>query len=409
MGLKRFIKNLMPGSKKSSGAADLAQMIGGYTYDSYSGVVVSDQRAMQTTAVFGCVRVLAESVGMLPCKLYMEESNGDKVVAIKEDLHKLISLMPNNYMTPQEFWELLITCLCLRGNFYSYKVKVLGEVKELLPLDPSSVTPKLNDNWVPEYQVTFPDGTQKTLGQDEIWHVRIFTSDGLVGLTPIGYARHAIGLNISTEEHGSALFKNGARPSGILKTDQELNDQAFNRLRNDFHDNYEGNDAAFKTMILELGLDWKPITMTSEDAQYLDTRKFGLDEVCRIFRVPPHLVQNLDKATFNNIEHLGLSFVNYSLVPYLTRIEQRINIGLVKEGNRGKLYAKFDASALLRGDMRSRLESYAQGINWGIYSPDECRAFEDLNKRPDGKGGLYLTPLNMTTDPTNTESPKDAD
>lgn len=396
MGLFTSIKNMFGGGEQKSVTVDeLAGMVG-YSYDSYSGVTVSDMRAMQTTAVFGCVRVLAESVGMLPCNIY-KDSKGSKEVASGEKLQKLVSFKPNNYMTPQEFWELLITCLCLRGNFYAYKVKALGETAELLPLDPGSVQPKLGNDWEPTYQVTFPNGDQKALTQDEIWHVRIFTVDGLNGLTPIGYARHAIGLNIATEEHGSSLFKNGARPSGILKTDQELNDQAFKRLRTDFRNNYEGNDAAFKTMILELGLDWKPITMTSEDAQFLETRKFGLDEICRIYRVPPHLVQNLDKATFNNIEHLGLSFVNYSLVPYLTRIEQRINIGLVQKSKQGKLYAKFNAGALLRGDMKSRFEAYATGINWGIYSPNDCRELEDMNKREGGD--IYLTPLNMTTNP----------
>ncbi|WP_280068325.1 phage portal protein [Escherichia coli] len=232
--------------------AELADAIG-LSYDTYTGKQISSQRAMRLTAVFSCVRVLAESVGMLPCNLY--HLNGSlKQRATGERLHKLISTHPNGYMTPQEFWELVVTCLCLRGNFYAYKVKAFGEVAELLPVDPGCV-------------------------------------------------------------------------------------------------------------------------------------------------VPLHMVQNTDRATFNNIEELGLGFINYSLVPYLTRIEQRINTGLVRKSKQGVYYAKFNAGALLRGDMKSRFEAYATGINWGIYSPNDCRDLEDMNPRPGGD--VYLTPMNMTTKPSD--------
>ncbi len=153
-------------------------------------------------------------------------------------------------------------------------------------------------------------------------------------------------------------------------------------------------------MILEMGLKWQQISMTSEDAQFLETRKFQLEEICRIFRVPLHMIQNTDRATFNNIENLGIGFINYSLVPYLTRIEQRINVGLVKPSKQGVFYAKFNTGALLRGDMKSRFDAYATGINWGIYSPNECRELEELNPR-DG-GDIWLTPMNMTTKPEST-------
>ncbi|WP_127958078.1 phage portal protein [Serratia microhaemolytica] len=373
----------------------LAELIG-LSYDTYVGRKISPQLSMQLTSVFSCVRVLAESVGMLPCTLYEQLERGNKR-AIKERLNKLLSVKPNDYMTPQEFWELLIACLCLRGNFYAYKVMALGEVVELLPLDPSSVVPRLGSDWKPIYQVTLPDGSCATLTQDEIWHVRIFTLDGLVGLSPIAYARQAIGLGIATEEHGARLFGNGAVTSGLLQTDQTLTDEAFNRLKSDFETRHQGLSNAHKPMILEMGLKWQQISLSAEDAQFLETRKFQLEEICRIFRVPLHMVQNTDRATFNNIENLGIGFINYSLVPYLTRIEQRINIGLVKPSAQGRFYAKFNAGALLRGDMKSRFDAYATGINWGIYSPNECRELEELNPR--NGGDIYLTPMNMTTKP----------
>ena len=390
-----FFPGLFRKSDTGMSSSELSEMIG-LTYDPYSGRRVSPQLAMQLTAVFSCVRVLAESVGMLPCSLYEQLETGNRR-AVRERLNRLLSVNPNNYMTPQEFWELLIACLCLRGNFYAYKVKALGEVVELLPLEPSSVTPKLNNKWEPEYQVTFPDGRHDTLTQDDIWHVRIFTLDGLTGLSPIAYAKQAVGLGLATEEHGSRLFGNGAVTSGVLQTDQYLKDDAWERLKTDFENRHQGLANAHKPMILEMGLKWQQISMTSEDAQFLETRKFQLEEICRIFRVPLHMIQNTDRATFNNIENLGIGFINYSLVPYLTRIEQRINAGLVKPSKQGVFYAKFNAGALLRGDMKSRFDAYATGINWGIYSPNECRELEELNPREGGD--IWLTPMNMTTKP----------
>ncbi|MDM4876448.1 phage portal protein [Escherichia coli] len=192
---------------------------------------------------------------------------------------------------------------------------------------------------------------------------------------------------------------NGAVTSGVLRTEQTLSDQAYERLKKDFEERHTGLGNAHRPMILEMGLDWKSMALNAEDSQFLETRKFQLEEICRLFRVPLHMVQNTDRATFNNIEELGLGFINYSLVPYLTRIEQRINTGLVRKSKQGVYYAKFNAGALLRGDMKSRFEAYATGINWGIYSPNDCRDLEDMNPRPGGD--VYLTPMNMTTKPSD--------
>ncbi len=376
-------------------AAALAAALGG-GYQTVTGQSVSTVRAMQMTTVFGCVRVLAESVGMLPCRLF-KQTGRTLQAATSHRLSYLLSVAPNGYMTSQELWELLIACLCLRGNFYAYKVVALGQVVELLPLDPGCVTPKLNDDWTVSYRVAFRNGEVRTLSQDELWHVRLFTLDGLNGLNPIAYARQAIALGLSTEEHGSRLFTNGAVASGVLQTEQTLTDEAFARLKAQFQGEHMGVANAYRPMILEMGLDWKPISLNAEDSQFLETRKMQRDEICAIFRVPPHLVANLDKATFNNVENLGLSFVNYALVPYLTRIENRIRVGLLNDKDRASHYAKFNAGALLRGDLKGRYESYGLGINWGILSPNDCRELEDLNPR-DG-GDIYLTPLNMTTHP----------
>lgn len=398
MNLFKFFKR----KQNSISLQEFADSVG-FSVDTYTGRRVSPATAMRLTAVFGCVRVLAESVGMLPCFLYQSTDSG-RIKAPKEKLYSLLYIAPNDYMTPQEFWEYLIVSLCLRGNFYAYKVKALGEVVELLPLLPNSVQPKLDENWNPVYQVTFPDGSCDVLSQDEIWHVRTFTTDSLVGLSPISYARQAIGLGLATEEHGARLFSNGTVSSGVLQTDQVLTDEAYKRLKENFQERHQGLSNAHKPMILEMGLKWNQISMSAEDAQFLETRKFQLEEICRIFRVPLHMLQNTDRATFNNIENLGMGFVNYSLVPYLTRIEQRINLGLVNKEKRGQFYAKFNVGALLRGDMKSRYESYATGINWGILSPNECRDLEERNPREGGD--VYLTPMNMTTKPQDNNNAK---
>ncbi|MCH7337122.1 phage portal protein [Acinetobacter sp. NIPH 2699] len=356
---------------------------------------ITPTRAMQLTTVFTCVRVLSESMGMLPCRLYRKEGK-KKIPAEDHKLHDLLYVAPNDYMTAQEFWELLMVCLCLRGNFFAYKVYALGQVVELLPLDPSIVTPKLKDDWTVEYHVSFKDGV-KILSQQEIWHVRLFTLDGLNGLNPIAYARKCFSLGLDLETHGSNLFKNGAVTSGVLETDEELTDTAFGRLKTEFTENHTGLTNVYKPMILEKGLKWKPTALNLEDSQFLETRNYQSNEICALYRVPPHLAGMLEKMTLNNIEHMGMSFVSYSLVPYMTRIESRIKVGLIKPSERNKYYAKFNAGALIRGDLKTRYESYAIGINWGFLCPNDARELEDMDPREGGD--IYLTPMNMTTNP----------
>lgn len=366
----------------------------GIGYDSVSGMVTTTS-AMQQTAVFNCVRVLAESVGMLPCRLHKRVGRNLEP-APEHRLSELLSIAPNDYMTAQEFWELLVVCLCLRGNFFAYKVVVLGNVVELLPLDPSIVTPKLKDDWTVEYTVNFASGPQ-VLSQDEIWHVRLFTMDGLTGLNPIAYARQCLGLGIAMETHAAKLFTNGAVTSGVLSTEQALSDEAFGRLKTQFQGEHMGVANAYKPMILEMGLNWKPISLNAQDTQFIESRKLTESQICGLFRVPPHLVANLEKMTLSNVENMGMSFVNYALVPLLTRIENRIQVGLLKKPERISYFAKFNAGALMRGDLAGRYNSYGKGIQWGILSPNDCRELEDRNPREGGD--IYLTPMNMTTKP----------
>ncbi|ARB29706.1 HK97 family phage portal protein [Pseudomonas tolaasii NCPPB 2192] len=393
------------GRKSATQAIDTSEKLAqalGTGYESNSGQRVTTNSAMQQLVVFNCVRVLAESMGMLPCQL-LKKTDRVRLPATGHRLYPLITMAPNSYMTAQEFWELLVACLCLRGNFYAYKVSALGNVGELLPLNPDIVTPKLKDDWTAEYTVNFKSGT-KVLTQDEIWHVRLFTLDGLNGLNPIAYARQALGLGQAMDAHAAKLFTNGAVTSGVLRTDQKLSPEAFDRLKTEFQGEHMGVTNAYKPMILEMGLDWKPISLSAQDTQFIESKKLTEAQICGLFRVPPHLVASMEKMTLNNIEHMGMSFVNYSLVPIMTRIEHRIQVGLLNEKDRLTHYAKFNAGALMRGDLKGRYESYGKGIQWGILSPNDCRELEDENPREGGD--IYLTPMNMTTKP---EAADDAD
>ncbi len=396
----RLLKSLtrMFGRKGDPQVIDTAEKLArvlGEGYESNAGQRVTTTSAMQQLVVFNCVRVLAESMGMLPCRL-LKQTGRVRLPATEHRLYPLITMAPNSYMTAQEFWEMLVACLCLRGNFYAYKVMALGNVVELLPLNPDIVTPKLKDDWTVEYKVNFKSGVQ-TLTQDEIWHVRLFTLDGLNGLNPIAYARQALGLGQAMDAHAAKLFTNGAVASGVLSTGETLTPEAFERLKEEFQGEHMGTANAYKPMILEQGLDWKPISLTAQDTQFIESKKLTEAQLCGLFRVPPHLVASMEKMTLNNIEHMGMSFVNYSLVPIMTRIEHRIRVGLLNEKDRLTHYAKFNAGALMRGDLKGRYESYGKGIQWGILSPNDCRELEDENPR-DG-GDIYLTPMNMTTKP----------
>ncbi|NNA69616.1 phage portal protein [Pseudomonas gessardii] len=393
------------GRKSASQAIDTSEKLAkalGEGYESNAGQRVTTNSAMQQLVVFNCVRVLAESMGMLPCQL-LKKTDRVRLPATGHRLYPLITMAPNSYMTAQEFWELLVACLCLRGNFYAYKVSALGNVGELLPLNPDIVTPKLKDDWTVEYTVNFKSGT-KVLTQDEIWHVRLFTLDGLNGLNPIAYARQALGLGQAMDAHAAKLFTNGAVTSGVLRTEQELSPEAFDRLKTEFQGEHMGVANAYKPMILEMGLDWKPISLSAQDTQFIESKKLTEAQICGLFRVPPHLVASMEKMTLNNIEHMGMSFVNYSLVPIMTRIEHRIQVGLLNEKDRLTHYAKFNAGALMRGDLKGRYEAYAKGIQWSILNSNECRDLEDMNPREGGD--VYLTPMNMTTKP---EAADDAD
>lgn len=360
---------------------------------SASGQRVTSDTALQVAAVMACVRVISEAVASLPLFVYRQRPDGGKEKATDHPLFLMLHTrrgMPNRWQTAQEFREQMQAHVLLRGNAYA-EIRGFGsEIDELIPLHPDSVTVEQLDNRRLRYKVQ-EDGTERKLSQDRVFHLRGLSGDGICGLNPIGYARNAIGLAIATETHGSNLFKNGAKPGGVLEHPGKLAKEAALQLRQDWESLHAGSHNAGRTAVLEGGMKYHEIGMSSEDAQFLESRQFQVIEICRIFRVPPHMVYDLMRATFSNIEHQGLEFVQYSLMPWLQRWESGITKSLIADDD--NYFAEHNVDGLLRGDISSRYAAYATGKQWGWLSTNEIRGMENLNPVEDGD--IYLQPLNM--------------
>jgi len=355
-----------------------------------SGQSVTPDSAMRVTTVYACTRVLAESVASLPLHLYRRGPDGRKEKATDHPLYSLLHDLPNREMTSYDLRELQMAQLCLRGNAYArlYR-KRNGEVGEIVPWK----TQKVRIDRDSSGRLVFLVEGEGTFYHDSVWRIPGLGGDGIVGYTPIGLAREAIGLALATEQHGAALFGNGAHPLGVLETDGVFQDEeAIERLRSQFQERYSGSNA-HKPLILEKGLKWQQISLSSEDAQFLETRKFQRSEICAIYRVPPHMIADLERATFSNIEHQSLEFVMHTLRPWLVRFEQSIHRDILTPAQRKRYFVSFSVEGLLRGDIKSRYEAYSKAIVNGWMNRNEVRALENMN--PADGLDEFLVPTNM--------------
>jgi len=379
------------GSTEILTSRDLAMLMQGSA--SAAGVGVSPNTAMRYVTVWACIRLLAESIAQMPVHLYRKLPDGSRQRISDIALAEIISSAPNSWQSPFEYFEFLVAALCLRGNHYAYINRLgSGAIAELIPLLPQSVT-VLRDGYDLSYRVRFENGSTDTLPQEKIHHVRGLTLDGFVGVSPIAYQRNAIGLGMSAENHGSYLFKNGAMPAGTLSMPSELSDEAYERIRKSWRETHSA-DKQGGVAVLEGGLKFDKISMSNEDAQYLEVRQFQRTEICSIYRVPPHMIGDLSKSSFSNITQQSLEMVKYTFLPICRRIEAAIKRDLLTEQERRRgLYVEFLVDGLERADLEQRYRSYNVGIMSGILSPNECRAMENRNPRPGGD--LYLAPLNM--------------
>jgi HK97 family phage portal protein len=355
-----------------------------------SGKTVNERTAMQTTAVYACVRILAETIASLPLNVYRSTDNG-KEKATDHQLYYLLHDEPNPEMTSFVFRETLMSHLLLWGNAYAQIIRDgRGKVLALYPLLPDRMTVDRTTDGRLYYEYRKDTG-YVILRPEDILHIPGLGFDGLVGYSPIAMAKNAIGMAIATEEYGGKFFANGASPGGVLEHPGVVKDPA--RIRESWNAVYQGSGNAHRVAVLEEGMKFQPIGIPPEQAQFLETRKFQTEEICRIFRVPPHLVANLDKATFSNIEHQSISFVVHTIRPWLVRLEQGMNKALLSPSEKGQYFVGFVVDGLLRGDYASRMQGYAIGIQNGFLSPNDVRTLENMNTIE--HGDIYAMNGNM--------------
>lgn len=360
-----------------------------------SGAFVTPDRAMRVVAVFAAVRVLAESLAQVPLILYRRIDDKSKERATDHWLYRLLHVKPNAWQSSFEWREMMQAHAALRGNAYSFKVRVRGEIRELLPIHPDRVQVAQDDKWRLEYTVSLPDGSAAKFGSGDIFHLRGLSSNGYMGISPIMMAREAVGLAIETERHGAQLFGNGARPSGLLSTEQSLKPEQMNMIRDSWRES-QGGDKRLGTAVLDGGMKYEQMGLSNEDAQFLETRKFQITEIARLFRVPPHMLADLERATFSNIEQQALGFVKYTMMPWYVRWEQAISLQLLPEADQDDLFAEFLVDGLLRGDIVSRNKAYEIGLRNAYLNPNEVRAME--NRNPYEGGDEYRWAANVFGD-----------
>ena len=376
----------------------------GYTFfmgGSTAGKTVTERSAMQMTAVYSCVRILSEAIAGLPLHIYRYGEDGSKQKALAHPLYTLLHDEPNPEMSSFVFRETLMTHLLLWGNAYAQILRNgKGDVIALYPLMPNKMTVDRDDEGHLYYSYqrsndeALKPNSRVILSPHEVLHIPGLGFDGLVGYSPIAMAKNAIGLAIATEEYGAKFFANGAAPSGVLEHPGTIKDPS--RVREAWQSQFGGSSNSGKVAVLEEGMKYTPISISPEQAQFLETRKFQINEIARIFRVPPHMVGDLEKSSFSNIEQQSLEFVKYTLDPWVVRWEQSIMRGLLSPDEKKQYFAKFNVDGLLRGDYQSRMNGYAVGRQNGWMSANDIRELENMDRIPAEEGGdLYLINGNM--------------
>ncbi len=359
-------------------------------------ITVNEKTALGITAVFSAVRILAETVGSLPLILYRRREDDGKERATDHPLYPILHELPNPEMTSMELRETLMGHLAAWGNAYAYIVFGSdGWIRELWPLRPDKMQVKREQGeLIYRYQMPAQTGEgERILPASRVMHLRGLGFDGVKGYSPVGMARQALWLTMATETFGRKFFENDARPGVVLEHPGELSEKAENNLRKSWMKQHGGLDKSHRVAILEEGMKLKEVGIPPEDAQFLQTRKFQVTEIARLYRIPPHMLADLERATFSNIEHQSIEFVMHTIRPWLVRWEQAIRRDLLSREDRKRYFAEFLVDGLLRGDIQSRYEAYATARQNGWMSANDIRALENMN--PIDGGDVYLVPLNM--------------
>tara|TARA_R110002020_G_scaffold273792_1_gene488954 strand:+ start:2038 stop:3552 length:1515 start_codon:yes stop_codon:yes gene_type:complete len=366
-----------------------------------AGISVNATTALNYSAVYAAVRLISESVASLPLHTYERLPDGKRRTR-EHDVAKLLAISPNRRMTSFTFRETIMGHVLTWGNGYAEIVRDgSGNPVELLPITPDRMRVEQDSDGTVRYIVD----ENITLMADDVFHIAGLGFDGLIGYSPITLAKNCIGLGLAAERFGSSFFSNSARPAGVLSHPNRLSQEAAGRLKDTWQQTYGGSSNVGKTAILEEGMAWQNIGVSNNDAEFLATRKFQITEVARWYNVPPHKIGDLDKATFSNIEHQAIEYVTYTLRPWLVRFETEVSRKLFR--NDEPLFSEFQVDGLLRGDTKTRYDSYKIAKETGWLSVNEIRALENLN--PVDGGDAFTQPMNMDTvgsdepDPTEVE------
>ena len=368
-----------------------------------SGKTVNERTALQTTAVYACVRILSETIASLPLHVY-RYTEGGKAKDTEHVLYTLLHDEPNPDMTSFVFRETLMSHLLIWGNAYAQILRDRsGQVIGLYPLLPDQMSVHRSEkgklyyvyNRYEEDNPNFQEKGSIVLSQEEVLHIPGLGFDGLIGYSPIALAKNAVGMTLACEEYGASFFSNGANPGGVLEHPGILKDPG--KVRDSWNAVYQGTRNSHKVAVLEEGMSYKQIGIPPEEAQFLETRKFQINEIARLFRIPPHMVGDLEKSSFSNIEQQSLEFVKYTLDPWVVRFEQALKKSLLLPEEKKTHFIKFNVDGLLRGDYQSRMNGYAIGRQNGWLSTNDIRELEELNPiSPEEGGDLYLINGNMT-------------
>jgi HK97 family phage portal protein len=361
-----------------------------------SGVRVDPDTAMRATAVYACVSLLSETLAGLPQGIHRKLERGNEE-AKDHPLWSLLHDQPNELMTSFDARVAGMVAKLLRGNAVSRLVRDnSGTIREIIPLHPELVRAKvLRDGRTLTYELNDGAPGNTTLYPGEYWRDIGLTHNGIFGVSALTYAREAVGLALALEEHGARLFSNGARPQGLLRMKGGWPDEGARKRSEDSWKAANGGLAnAHGTAVLEGDIEYQPLSMTSRDAQFIEERKFQAIEIARMFRVPPHMIQDLDRGTFSNIEHLDISFVRHSVRPWVIRLEQSAFRDLLLPKERDELFVRLNLNGLLRGDTAARVAYYEAMLDRGAMTPNQVRELEDMNPGPE-ELDQYRGPLNM--------------
>jgi HK97 family phage portal protein len=362
---------------------------------SITGVQVNANSAMKVAAVFACIRIISGSVATLPLDIKRRVDDRTREDASDTKLWRLMRRRPNRWQKPNQFKRMMQAHVLLRGNAYAYRVDdaLTGDPIELIPMHPDRVKPRQRPDLSMEYEYTRPNGTRVVFQQRQVLHLFGLSLDGITGVTPLTYAREAVGLSLAMEHHGAKTFRNGTIVGHVLKHPAKLGKDGQSNLRASLESYRSGGDNEGRDLILEEGMSVERLGMTLADASWIESRKLSRTDIFMFFGLPPHMAGDTEKSTSwgTGIEQQKQGYVSFTLEDHLVMWEEAITIDLSDDV---RIYARFNRNAFVRGDLKARWDAYVKALQWGVYSPDDVLAMEDENPRSDGNGGQYYDPPN---------------